>query len=61
MTSRMEFDCKLAHDDEVRTISGFSSVRELYDRISIIFDISIGEVSVNYCRLHRFSFVAHTR
>lgn len=42
---RQEFDCKLAHLDEIRKISGFNSIKELYERVNQTFNVPINQVS----------------
>lgn len=49
MISHMEFECKLAHDkSNVKTIGGFNSIKELYDKISQSFEVPSNEVSMNF-------------
>lgn len=48
MMSKLEFDCKIAHLDEVKRVSNFNSIKELYQRISQTFLVPINEVSSDY-------------
>lgn len=50
----MEFECKLAHQDEIKKISGFNSIKELYDKISKAFLISIDKIL--FCTLNNHNF-----
>lgn len=54
MMSSMEFDCKLAHSDSVKKISGFNSIKELYERISLLFSIPIDQIL--FCTLNTHNF-----
>lgn len=47
MASRMEFDCKLAHLEEVKRVANFKSVKELYEQVAKQFQIQADQVS--YC------------
>lgn len=47
MISKMEFDCKIAYRDEIKRLSGFNSIKELYEKISQSFSVSTSEVSTH--------------
>lgn len=46
MMSKMEFQCKLAHEDGIKKVSCFNSIKELYERVSQVFSVPISEVSI---------------
>lgn len=46
MISKMEFDCKIAHQDEIKRLSGFNSIKELYAKINERFSVPINDVSI---------------
>lgn len=50
----MEFQCKLAHSNEIKIVSGFNSIKALYETISQIFSIPID--SILFCTLNTHDF-----
>ncbi|KAG9509376.1 PDZ domain-containing protein GIPC1 [Fragariocoptes setiger] len=46
----MEFECKLAHQDTVRRVSSFASIKELYKKIADQFNISPNDII--FCTLN---------
>lgn len=54
MISKMEFQCKLAHQDDVKRISDFNSIKELYERISQTFQVEVEQIL--YCTLNTHDF-----
>ena len=54
MKQIMEFDCKLAHCDEIRKLSGFNSIKELYVKISQVFQVDLNDIL--YCTINTHNF-----
>lgn len=50
----MEFDCKLAHCDEIKKVSGFNSIKELYVKINQVFQVETNDIL--YCTLNTHNF-----
>lgn len=46
--NQLVFHCQLAHGSPTGLISGFSSVRELYQKIAECYDIPVDEVRMYY-------------
>lgn len=51
----MEFDCKLAHCDEIKKVSGFNSIKELYVKITQTFQ-PMETSDILYCTLNTHNF-----
>ncbi|XP_074605044.1 PDZ domain-containing protein GIPC-like protein kermit [Brevipalpus obovatus] len=47
---RLSFHCQLAHGSPTKIISGFASVKDLYDRIASSFEIPVGDIL--FCTLN---------
>lgn len=45
---QLVFHCQLAHGSPTGLITGFSSVKELYQKIAECYDFSVDEVSITY-------------
>jgi hypothetical protein len=54
MTPTIEFDCKLAHYDEIKKLSGFNSIKELYVKINQAFKVETKDIL--YCTLNTHNF-----
>ena len=47
----LKFHCQLAHGSSTGVISGFSNVKELYQKIAACYGIDASQVSLNKIRL----------
>lgn len=47
--NQLVFHCQLAHGSPTGLICGFSSVKELYQKIAECYDFSVDEVSLTLC------------
>lgn len=46
-----QFNCRLAHEKEILPIPRFNTVKELYERISMAFNIDVDQVSASSCEI----------
>lgn len=46
VTNSLQFYCQLAHGSPTAFVSGFSNVKELYDKIGEAFDMPASDVSI---------------
>lgn len=46
VTNSLQFYCQLAHGSPTAFVSGFSNVRELYEKIGEAFDMPSSDVSI---------------
>lgn len=49
---QLVFHCQLAHGSPTGLISGFASVKELYQKIAECYDFSVDEVKIHYYYYH---------
>jgi len=49
-TPKLIFQCQLAEGSQTAQVSGFSSMKELYEKIAECFSIPVSDVSYNSCK-----------
>lgn len=59
VAKQLVFHCQLAHGSQTGFITGFSSVRELYQKIADYYEFPVEEVHNNSLQYHIYVFSAH--